>query len=88
MRAFSRALMRLRRAAASSNPGWHAKSPGRAQAHARRKPRSLRVCRIVLDPHTYALFVRDDGALPETEGAETAFAVDDEVDLSVHIKVR
>lgn len=37
---------------------------GCAQAHARRKPQSLRVCRIVLDPCACALFVRDDGAPP------------------------
>jgi hypothetical protein len=29
---------------------------------------SLRVCRIVLDSRACALFVRDDGALAETEG--------------------
>lgn len=44
--------------------------------------------RIVLGLRTYALFVRNDGALPVTERAETAFAVDEEVDLSVHTKVR
>ncbi len=53
-----------------------------------KKARSLRVSRIVLGPRTYALFVRDDDALPVTERAETAFAVDEEVDLSVHTKVR
>jgi hypothetical protein len=45
-----------------------------------------RVSRIVLG--TYALFVRDDGAPPVTERAKIAFAVDEEVDLSVHTKVR
>jgi hypothetical protein len=47
-----------------------------------------RVSRIVLGPRTYALFVRDDGAPPVTERAKIAFAVDEEVDLSVHTKVR
>ncbi len=32
------------------------------------KAQSLRVCRIVLSPRVCALFVRDDGALPETQG--------------------
>ena len=43
--------------------------------------REVSVARIDLGLLTYALFVRNDGAFPVTERAETAFAVDEEADL-------
>jgi hypothetical protein len=71
MRAFSRAAMRLPeqrhpRIWDGTRSLWGARR--RTQPE---KARSLRVCRVVLDPHAFALFMRDDGVLPETERAAT-----------------
>jgi hypothetical protein len=67
MRAFSRALMRLRSSGIieSGNGTRSLRARGGARTE---KAWSLRVCRIVLDSRACALFVRDDSALPETEG--------------------
>jgi hypothetical protein len=63
-------------------------SGARAGTRTKKAPESSRFPNRFRPAHLCFLFVRDDGALPVTERAETAFAVDEEVDLSVHTKVR